>query len=331
MGSRITHVEYFLPEQVLSNDDLKNVFPSIDLGKIEKIGIHSRHIASDKETSLDLAYHAAIKLFDKIDKTKIDYLLLCTQTPDYFLPTSACILQDRLGLRKNIGALDFNLGCSGYVYGLSLAKGLIEGGIASNVLLLTGETYSKLLNEEDRGNRSIFGDAGSATIISKSEDNKIFNFELGTDGAGAENLIVKNGALKNKTDTAPKIKEYGSNNCYTDNDLYMNGPEIFNFTIKNIPSLVEQTLAKNNMLIDDMSYVIFHQANKFMLGYLRKKIKIPENKFYVNLETVGNTVSNTIPIALKDSIEKGHVKEGDKVLLCGFGVGYSMGATIIEL
>ena len=301
MGSRITHVEYFLPEQVLSNDDLKNVFPSIDLGKIEKIGIHSRHIASDKETSLDLAYHAAIKLFDKIDKTKIDYLLLCTQTPDYFLPTSACILQDRLGLRKNIGALDFNLGCSGYVYGLSLAKGLIEGGIASNVLLLTGETYSKLLNEEDRGNRSIFGDAGSATIISKSEDNKIFNFELGTDGAGAENLIVKNGALKNKTDTAPKIKEYGSNNCYTDNDLYMNGPEIF------------------------------HQANKFMLGYLRKKIKIPENKFYVNLETVGNTVSNTIPIALKDSIEKGHVKEGDKVLLCGFGVGYSMGATIIEL
>lgn len=331
MGCKITNVEYYLPDQVFTNNDLKTVFPDSDLKKIERIGIHSRHIASDNETSVDLAYKAAIKLFNEFDKSEIDYLLFCTQSPDYFLPTSACILQDMLGLRKNIGALDFNLGCSGYVYGLSLAKGLIEGGMAKNVLLLTGETYSKLINEKDRGNRSIFGDAGSATIVSKSEKNKIFNFELGTDGEGAQNLIVKNGGLKNKIELNPEVKEYGSNNCYTDNDLYMNGPEIFNFTIKNIPSLIKTTLENNSMSINDISYVIFHQANKFMLDYLRRKVKISKDKFYINLETVGNTVSNTIPIGLKDSLEKGYVKEGDKVLLSGFGVGYSWGATIIEI
>jgi 3-oxoacyl-[acyl-carrier-protein] synthase-3 len=331
MGSIISEIEYFLPKEIISNDNLKDCFPKMNVGKVEKIGIFSRHKASVNETSLDLAYKAALKIFKKFDRDKIDFLLFCTQTPDYILPTSACILQDRLGLRKNIGALDFNLGCSGYVYGLSLAKGLIEGGLASNVLLLTGETYSKLINKKDRGNLSIFGDAGSATVISKKNVNKIFNFELGTDGSGAKNLIVRNGGCKFNLEHIPEEKSYGTDNSYTDNDLYMNGPEIFNFTIKNIPNLIEKTISINNSSLEEIDFVIFHQANKFMLDYLRKKIKLPKNKFYTDIESVGNTVSNTIPIALTESKNKGYIKKGDKVLLAGFGVGYSWGATIIEI
>ena len=331
MGCSIEKIAYYLPEKVLTNDNLVQIFPEIDIKKTEKIGIKSRHIASDKETSVDLAYEAASIVLKDYDKDNIDFVLFCTQSPDYFLPTSACILQDRLNLRKGIGALDFNLGCSGYVYGLSMAKGFIESGVAKNVLLLTGETYSKFIHEKDRGNRSIFGDAGSATIITKSEVNKIFNFELGSDGKGWDNLIVKNGGFKNKLDKDIELKSYGTNNYYTDNNLYMNGPDIFNFTIENIPPLVNKVLEKNKLTKDDIDFVIFHQANKFMLDYLRKKIKFPKEKFYIDLEGVGNTVSNTIPIALKEALKNDKVKKGDKVLLCGFGVGYSWGATIIEL
>lgn len=331
MGSKVSIVEYFLPQEIFDNESLKQLFPQIDTKKIEKIGIASRHRVDKNQTSVDLAFNAAIKAFDKFDKHKIDFLIFCTQTPDYILPTSACILQDKLGLSTNIGALDINLGCSGYIYGLSLAKGLIESGIASNVLFLTGETYSKLINRKDRGNLSIFGDAGSATIISKSSENKIFNFNLGTDGSGAENLIVKNGGFKYNHEREPEEKEYGTNNYFTDNDLYMNGPEIFNFTIKNIPKLIDKTLSINGYQIEDIDFVIFHQANKFMLDYLRKKINFTKDKFYINLEMVGNTVSNTIPIAIKESLDRGYIKSGDKVLLVGFGVGYSWGATIIEI
>ena len=331
MGSEIKCIEYYLPIKKFTNNDLKEKFPNTDITKVEKIGIKSRHISSNKETSVDLAYMAALKVLKQFDKKNIDFILFCTQTPDYILPTSACILQSMLGLNTEVGALDFNLGCSGYVYGLSLAKGLISAGIANNVLLLTGETYSKLINEKDRANRSIFGDAGSATIISNTVSNKIFNFSLGTDGSGAKNLIVKNGGFRYKREQNPEILKYGTDNHYTDNNLYMNGPEIFNFTIKNIPSLIQKTLLSNKFSLEDIDFFIFHQANKFMLNYLRKKIKIPVEKFYIDIESVGNTVSNTIPIALSNVKKRGLINKGDKILIAGFGVGYSWGGTIIEI
>ncbi len=331
MGCKIERIEYYLPENTLTNNDLKKIFPDFDENKMKKVGISSRHIAGSSQTAVDLAYQAGEKLLKNYDNKSIDFILFCTQSPDYLLPTSACILQYRLGLRKDTGALDFNQGCSGYVYGLSMAKGLIEGGIASNILLLTGETYSKLINEKDKGNRSIFGDAGSATLITSTDKNSIFNFELGSDGTGFENLIVRNGGAKNEKIIDAEIKEYGSNNKYTDNNLYMNGPEIFNFTIESIPSLIEKTLDKNKLNKDEIDYFIFHQANKFMLDYLRRKIGIPKSKFYIDLNDVGNTVSNTIPIALSNSVNKKAIVKGSKVLLCGFGVGYSWGATVIEI
>ena len=332
MYSKIEAIEYWLPETVLDNHQLEQEFPGWNSNQIEKkVGIQERHIAGENETASDLAYEAARKLLKNYDKDKIDFLLLCTQSPDYFFPSSSCILQDRLMLSNTIGALDYNLGCSGFIYGLALSKGLIRAGIASHVLLLTAETYSKHIHPKDRANRSIFGDGAAATGVSKADQEHIYEFELGTDGKGKDNLIVANGALRNKNncDESAIVDETGF--LRSDNYLYMNGPEIFNFTIEKVPLLVENTLRKNKMSLNDIHYVIFHQANKYMLTYLRKKMKIPENKFFMNMENTGNTVSATIPIALKESLCQGIVKKGDNVLLVGFGVGYSWGATVVMI
>jgi len=280
-----------------------------------------------------LALRASQKVLKNYNKDKIDLLMLCTQSPDYYLPTSACILQDKLGLKTNIGAFDYNLGCSGFIYGLALAKGLIFSNIATNILLITSETYTKHIHPKDKSNRTIFGDAATAVIIEKSEEEEehIGEFVLGTDGSGYKNLIVPNGGLRNRYDVNAKEIDNNSGSISTDNNLYMNGPEIFNFTIKAVPKVVSETLKKNNITLNEVDYIIFHQANKYMNEYLRKKINIPKDKFYLNLLHTGNTVSATIPIAIKDALDNKLIKRGDKVLLVGFGVGYSWGGTIITI
>lgn len=332
MNSEISKIAYYLPESILTNDDLALEFPDWSAKKIEtKIGIKQRHVVKEDETALDLAVHACEKLLGKIDKNSIDFLILCTQSPDYFLPTSACILQNKLGLKTSIGAFDFNLGCSGFIYGLAIAKGLICAGLAKNVLLVTSETYTKHLHKLDKGNRSIFGDGAAAALISESVDIKIHDFALGTDGSGYDNLIIKNGGLRNPMNPNAEDWTDEDGNLRNDNNLFMNGPDIFNFTIEAVPKLIEEVLRKNNMKIDEINFVIFHQANQYMLKYLRDIIGIPEDKFYINLLNTGNTVSATIPIALKDALDNELVKAGDKVLIAGFGVGYSYGATIITI
>lgn len=323
MSVRINQIEYYLPDKIISNSDLAKEFPEWDADKIEeKVGIRSRHISSGDETALDMAYKAGEKLLLQIDRSTVDFIILCTQSPDYFLPTSACILQDRLKLRKNIGAFDFNLGCSGYVYGLGIVKGLINSNLAKKVLLITSETYSKHIHQSDKGSRSIFGDGATATLLEKSEEEGIHEFIFGTDGSGMNNLIVKRGGMRYEQ----------TNNCNDpDNCLFMNGPEIFNFTLDVIPDLVKKTLELNNLRNEDINYYIFHQANKFMLDYLRKKLKVDTGIFYNNLLTTGNTVSSTIPIAIKDCLDNKLIKCNDKVMIAGFGVGYSWGATIITI
>jgi len=325
-------IRSYLPHHVLSNEELSELFPEWTPKKIEKkLGVRERRISAPDETALDMAGKACERLFDNFDRSIIDFVLLCTQSPDYFLPTSACILQDRLGLRTEIGALDFNLGCSGYVYGLSLAKGLLSASIAENVLLVVSETYSKYIHPQDKGNRSIFGDAASATLISKDMLSKIHEFALCTDGRGWNNLIIHNGAMRNRPQQ--KAMDWTDENGVLRNDdmLYMNGPEIFNFTIEAVPVLINQVLQKNKTSLDDIDFVIFHQANQYMLQYLRELIGVDENKFYVDMAETGNTVSATIPIALEKCLKEGRVKPGDRVLLAGFGVGYSYGATIITI
>ena len=319
---RISEIETYFPEKKVTNEDLQKEFPEWSPEKIfNKVGVKQRYTASAEETVLELAVKASEKLIKKIDKNEIDFILFCTQSPDYHLPTTACILQDRLGLRKNIGALDFNLGCSGFVYGLSIAKGLIATGVAQNILLVTAETYTKYLRKSDKSNRTIFGDGAAATLIQKDETKENFQFILGTDGSGYDNLIVRNGGGRNRIN-----KEDEAGNC-----LYMNVQNIFTFTVEKIPVLVKEILEKNNLTENDVDYYIFHQANAHILRRQREILDIPEEKFYINLEKYGNTVSSTIPIALKDALETGKVKRGQKVMLIGFGVGLSWGATIVEL
>ena len=236
------------------------------------------------------------------------------------MPTTACIIQERLGLSTKIGALDFNLGCSGFVYGLSIAKGLIAANMAQNVLLLTGETYSKYMANDDKTNRVLFGDAGAATLVSVQKGvANIRNFVFGTDGRGANNLIVEQGGART----------FGSLSSTTPT-LYMNGPEIFNFTLETVPMLVTQVLEKNDVQLDDINCFVFHQANQFMLESLRRILKIPEHKFLIHLKECGNTVSSTIPIVLYEGLSAGKIKKGDRVLIIGFGVGYSWSGTLLE-
>lgn len=332
MDACIKRIEYYLPESILTNRELEKEFPEWNAEKIEKkTGIRERHIVKEDETALDLGFKVAEKVLQDYDRKKIDFLLFCTQSPDYYLPTGACILQDKLRLRTDIGAFDYNLGCSGFIYGLAMAKSFIKTGIANNVLLITSETYTKHIHPKDKSNRTIFGDGAAATIIEESEKEGILEFALGTDGSGFKNLIVPNGGLRNRYDINAEEIDDDSGSIRTDNNLYMNGPEIFNFTIEAVPVVVNQCLEKNQTNLEEIDYVIFHQANKYMIEYLRKKIKILEEKFYINILHTGNTVSATIPIALKDCLDNKIVKEGDKVLIVGFGVGYSWGATIIEI
>lgn len=331
MKAFIKAISYYLPEKVLTNDELVKEFPEWSVDKIaNKIGVNKRHICDVNETAVDLAIKAGEKIFAEhscVSKEEIDFVILCTQSPDYFLPTSACIVQDEIGLRTNIGAFDFNLGCSGYVYGLSIAKGLIFGGIADNVLLITSETYSKHIHPKDKGNRTIFGDAASATIVAKDGFAEIGNFSLGTDGRGAENLIVKTGGMKYRE----AIKDFSfddNGNTRSSDYLYMDGTEIFNFTMEAVPHLVNDTLLKNNLIQDEIDLFVFHQANKYMMNFIRKKIKIDEFKFYYFMENVGNTVSSTIPIALYEAKNEGKLQ--GNVMLTGFGVGYSWGGVILK-
>lgn len=329
MKSYLQHISYYLPEKILSNDLLHKDFPEWDIEKISsKTGINERHISADHEFTSDMATTVANKLFTEhnIDKNSIDFILLCTQSPDYFLPTTACILQDKLGLKTTVGALDFNLGCSGYVYGLSLAKGLIAASLAKNILLITAESYSKYIHPEDKGNRTIFGDGAAATLVSADVGMfEIGEFIFGTDGKGAENLIVKNGACRNPLQEKGDIAdEYG--NVQNNNNLYMNGSEIFNFTSESVPILTYAILQKTNLTVEEVDLFIFHQANKYMLNHLRKKICIPEEKFFVSMEHCGNTVSSTIPIALYDAMKMKKVENCKNIILAGFGVGYSWAA-----
>ena len=331
MKAFINSVAYYLPQNVVSNEEIVRDFPEWSVEKItEKVGVKQRHVASAEETATDLAEKAAIRLFDEngINKESIDFVILCTQSPDYFLPPSACLLQERLGLRQDVGAFDFNLGCSGYVYGLAIAKGLIISGVASNVLLLTAETYNKYLHPKDKGNRTIFGDAATATLVSTHGFAEIKEFALGTDGKGSKNLIVKSGASRMRA-LQNDVQFDKNGNPISSDHLYMNGAQIFVFTQKNVPRVIEDVLAKNNLKKEEIDLFILHQANSYMLDFLRKKMHIDEDKFYMFMENVGNTVSNSIPICLAEAQGKGRLC--GNVVLCGFGVGYSWGAVVVTI
>lgn len=332
MKAKIKGISYYLPEKIITNEDIANEFSEWSAEKISsKLGVEERRVAAENETAGDMAEKAALKLFEEynIDPNEIDFIILCTQSPDYHLPTTACILQARLGISQRCGALDIDLGCSGYVYGLSLAKGLIYANVAKNVLLLTSETYNKYIHPTDKGNRSIFGDAAAATLISTEGLAEIGDFVLGTDGSRYDHLIVESGCARVPYKVGDYSKDEGGYIKSSD-FLYMSGSDIFNFTLDTVPLLVTEVLDKNKLAKDDVDLYIFHQANKFILSTLRKICGIKKDKFYINLAKTANTVSSTLPIALKNALQEERITSDSNIFLTGFGVGLSWGGTILK-
>lgn len=313
----INQISTHFPKNRVDNSDIVSNSLVWNSDKaFDKLGIRSRYVAEDSSVS-EMAIEAGNRLFALHPKlrTQVDGLIVCTQSPDYLLPTTACIVQKGLGVSNHTAAFDINLGCSGYIYSLAVAKGLLAAGILKNILIITSDRYSNHIRADDIGNRLIFGDAAAATLVSTQSwgmSLKVLDFDLGSDGSGAKNLFSSKGGMRGDSD-----------GCF-----FMNGPEIFNFTMREVPSLVENNLARNGLDISTTDYFIFHQANKFMLESLRKKIKIPEHKFLVEFSRYGNTVSATIPIVLESA--GGHLKNEETLQLVGFGVGYSWGAVVLK-
>jgi 3-oxoacyl-[acyl-carrier-protein] synthase-3 len=335
MAACIRDIAYYLPDNILTNKDLAKIYNNWDAEKIcNKVGILKRHVSGEKETAVDLAENASRQLFKNNPglEDKIDFIIMCTQSPDYILPTSACLLQTRLGISKKCGAFDINLGCSGFIYGLAVAKSLIGAGMARNVLLITADVITKYVSPMDKSMRTLLGDAAAAIWIGESEDGgMIGEFIFGTDGSGAGYLIIPAGGVRLRcSEETGKYKLCSDGIKRSDENIYMNGPEIFNFAIEVVPQAMVEVLGKNNLSIDDIDLFVFHQANKYILEYLRKKVAIPKEKFYINLEETGNTASASIPIALKMAEHEKLLLKGYKVMLVGFGVGLSWGAVVVE-
>ena len=320
MKVKIKDITYFFPKSHESNEDLKQDNPDWDMDKITaKTGVTKRFISDSNQTALDLGVSAAKLMLEGSEKLtkEIDLLILVTQSPDYILPTSACIIQQKLNLPNNCMAFDINLGCSGFVYGLSVAGSLIESKVASKALIICADSYTKYIENDDRTNRPIFSDAGAATLIVNSELDNIGSFVTGTDGSGYESLIVRQGGSRDLNSNSNKILE-------------MNGSEVFLFTMKRIPATVKELLLKEKTSIDEIDLFIFHQASKLVIDNLTRLLHLNPAKVYRNYEKKGNTVSATIPIALKDASDEGLLHQNSKVMIIGFGVGLSWGATILN-
>jgi len=319
-------IAIYLPETVETNEQLKREFPSWDMDLIfAKTGIAQRHVASSRETASDLGVAAARKLFEQfdVDPESIDFLLLCTQAPDYPLPTTACLMQQRLGLKTTTGALDFNLGCSGFVYGLSLADGLIRSGSARRVLLVTAETYSKYIHPEDRSLRTIFGDAGAATLIEAADRPSLTAFRFGTDGSGADTLLVNSGGARLPEDAhQPRHRQRWKS------QLYMDGPSLINFTVAAIPKLVDQILADAKLPIEEVELFLFHQATYKLLELLRERLGFSEERLPIVLRDYGNTVSCTLPIVVDEMRTQQRISPNARQMMVGFGVGWSWAGCI---
>lgn len=333
--ARIRGVSCYLPDQKLTNKDISGEFPEWDVDKIaEKTGINTRCIAGQNEFSSTLAIRAGHKLLAKysINPIDIDFVITVTQTPDFVLPGISSLVHEALGMIKTSGALDVNLGCSGYVYGLGLAKGLIESSQASNIILITSDTYSKLLNPKDKSVRTIFGDGATATWIgSDGISSSITGFSYGTDGSGAGHLVVPSGGLRNGSEINEKSTNESRKIDSGPFDLFMDGPEIFNFTLREVGKTLLDVLEKSALQAEEIDYFVFHQANAFMLKHLITKLNLPTGKCPILMSEWGNTVSGTIPMSLAELSNQGLTPPGTRLLLLGFGVGLSWAGVTVCL
>ena len=308
-GSKIIAIEYYLPKKKENNNDLKKLNPKLDISRIkEKTGINNRYISGLKENVIDLSIKCSNKIFNKFPKKKIDFLILVTQTSPYRIPTTACILQNKMGLKKNIIAFDINLGCSGFIYALRMGSSLIESKQAKNGLIICADTYTKYISKNNTACRPIFSDAAAAILLSKSAKNKIGPFELGADGSGAD-------ALELPMNT---------------NEIVMNGAKVLTFAMSVVPNNVNLLLKKIKLNKNKIDKFIFHQASKYILDNINRILNIKKDKTFENYSKVGNTISASIPIALKDAVNKKKIKKNNLVVVAGYGVGLSWGSALIK-
>jgi 3-oxoacyl-[acyl-carrier-protein] synthase III len=334
-STAILAVEGELGGQVLTHEELKTRFGAEQMQKVlSGAGIRNRRIAPEGVCGSDMAYNAALRLMQQnnIDPQSIDLLIFCTQSPDHWMPTTACIMHERLGLKKQCAAFDINLGCSQYIYGLSVAHSMLMSGCASRALVLTGDTMSRTVHPRDRSVVPLMGDGGSATLIGVVDAGEGFlGFELGTDGSGHQYLTIPAGGARMPISEKTRVEEQDAEgNVRTLENLHMNGAAIFHFAISVVPPTIKSILQKLSLSFEDIDVFLFHQANKFMLDYLVKKLKIPAEKTHFYIEDVGNTSGSTIPILLADAIQQDKIKAGNTVLAIGFGVGLSWAATVMR-
>jgi 3-oxoacyl-[acyl-carrier-protein] synthase-3 len=327
VSSYLRAVGYRLPERVETNQELIAGFPGWTSEKIfNKTGIRSRHVLSEGQTPGDLALGLCEEMLDRheIGRSEIDLLLFCTQSPDYFLPSTACILQDRLSLPTGCGAMDFNLGCSGFTYGLWFAQGMIDSGQCRNVLLVTADGYSRYCRNADISVRCLFGDAAGAAVISSQEHGalaRVIRSNVGTDGSGAERLIVRQGcARESSLESATSSVQ-----C-----LSMNGPEVFSFTLRTVQNSIRDLLTSLGWSFDSVDKFLLHQANAYMLQKLRDSMGLSESRLPIDLADIGNTVSATLPVLISRCMTKGLLFSGGRYILSGFGVGLSWANTGLE-
>ena len=320
MKVKIEAIEYYLPPRTEDGAKMKEDNPDWRIADIEKkTGVLMRHIAAPEQTAVDMAELAAEKLFSSgISRDEIGFIILVTQSPDYMLPTSACILQDRLKLKRECAAFDVNLGCSGYVYGLAIGSAMIEAGLTQKGLLICSETYTKSIAKNDRTCRPIFSDGAAVTLLTNDNKNGIGPFELGTDGSGYADLIIPLSGARQMMKQDQERK------------LFMNGAKVFMFTMDVVPKCVNALLSRAGKMIDDVDLFVFHQASQIVMDNIIRHLGLPAEKVFINCREIGNTVSASIPIALKDAMTQKRLKKGDLVMLVGFGVGLSWGGCLVE-
>jgi len=335
MKVKIRDIEYYLPEKIVTNIDLHEENPDWNMKNVEiRSGVLQRHISADGETAFDLTAKAVDKLFSSglHDKSEIDAIIFCTQSPDYIMPSNAFLLHEYLDLKEEVLAFDFNLACSGYIYGLAIARSLILSGTAHNVLFATGDTYSKYINKKDRSARVLFGDGAAVSLITASDDDTgIFDLMLSTSGKHHMKFYIPSGGCRLPSCDETSIEETdASGNVRSKNDIYMDGMGVWSFTQSTVPKQIKSLLARNSIDIDSIDQYVFHQASKLTLDSLVKALRIDSDRVFADFADTGNLVSTSVPVALKKAILQGKIQSGSTVLISGFGVGLSWGSMLIK-
>lgn len=341
----VNAISYYLPEDTVSNETILSDYQKFggDLAKapdsegiFKQCGIRNRHVCPIDDTSKDLGNLACERMFDQwnIDKQTVEYIIFVSDALEYKGPTTACVMQHNLGLPDTVGAIDILHGCTGWVYGLNLAKALIVSGQVQNVLLVTADVPTKVIHPLDVELRAIFSDGAAATFISNQKIDGGINasmdlFTFGTDGSGEKALWVERSATREPADITWLEQYKDVPTLLGGGRLRMSSPKIFMFALRKVPGLIQAILDKHGLQKEDIDFFILHQANGTMLEFLRKRMKIPQEKFIISLEHTGNTVSASIPLAMKLLMEEQNIPEGSKVLVAGFGIGLSWGATIL--